>query len=88
MSSLELRVELPTHSYSFRIQVQLSWTVLDVKDEIKRVCPGSPRVDGQRVIWRGRLLRDEQLVMDIWKVRGFVSYLVKDPLNNDNTCLL
>ncbi|KAF7790894.1 hypothetical protein EIP86_001852 [Pleurotus ostreatoroseus] len=67
MSSLELRVELPTHSYSFRIQVQLSWTVLDVKDEIKRVCPGSPRVDGQRVIWRGRLLRDEELVMDIWK---------------------
>ena len=45
----------------------------DVKDEIKRVCPGSPRVDGQRVIWRGRLLRDEELVMDIWKVCGFVS---------------
>ncbi|KAJ3542874.1 hypothetical protein NM688_g5926 [Phlebia brevispora] len=67
MTSLELRVELPTHFYSFRIQVLPEWTIQNVKEEIKRVCPGSPKVDGQRVIWRGRLLRDEEQVKDVWK---------------------
>ena len=70
MSSVDLKVELPSYSYSFHVQVQPDWIVQDVKEEIKRVCLGSPEVDGQRVIWRGRFLRDEERVSDVWKVRA------------------
>lgn len=74
MSSVDLRVELPSYSYSFHIQVQPEWAIQDVKEEIKRVCPGSPQVDGQRVIWRGRFLRDDERVSDVWKVRCIHRY--------------
>ncbi|KAI0320645.1 hypothetical protein OF83DRAFT_1081496 [Amylostereum chailletii] len=67
MSLLQLRVELPTYSHSFSINVPTSGSIRDVKAEIFKTCHGAPRVEGQRVIWRGRLLRDEQLVQDIWK---------------------
>lgn len=73
MSAVELRVELPAYSYSFHVHVEPSWSILNVKEEIKRACPGSPQVDGQRVIWRGRLLRDEEKVQDVWKVRVLCS---------------
>jgi hypothetical protein len=68
MSVVELRVELPSYSHSFIIQVPVSYTILDVKGEIFRTCVGAPRADGQRIIWRGRILRDEEKVEDIWKV--------------------
>ena len=68
MSFIQLRVELPTYSHSFSIQVPRSGAIRDVKREIFRTCPGAPRVEGQRVIWRGRLLGDDEQVMDIWKV--------------------
>jgi len=68
MSVVELRVELPSYSHSFIIQVPVSYTILDVKGEIFRACVGAPRADGQRIIWRGRLLRDDEKVEDIWKV--------------------
>ena len=68
MSSLDLKVELPAYSYSFEIHVQPSWSIQAVKEEIKRVCPGGPQVDGQRMIWRGRFLRDDEQVKDVWKV--------------------
>ncbi|KIM90978.1 hypothetical protein PILCRDRAFT_157734 [Piloderma croceum F 1598] len=67
MSVVELRVELPSYSHSFVIQVPVSYTILEVKGEIFRACVGAPRADGQRIIWRGRLLRDEEKVEDIWK---------------------
>jgi hypothetical protein len=69
MSVLELRVELPSYSHSFIIQVPESYTILDVKGEIFRTCTGKPKVDGQRIIWRGRVLGDEEKVADIWNVR-------------------
>ena len=68
MSLLELRVELPAQSRSFQIHVQSHWSIREIKEEIRRVCPGGPQVDGQRVIWRGRILRDEERVSDVWKV--------------------
>ncbi|EKM59416.1 uncharacterized protein PHACADRAFT_114129 [Phanerochaete carnosa HHB-10118-sp] len=67
MSLMDLRVELPAHSQSFQVQVQGHWTVREIKAEIQRACPGAPHVDGQRVIWRGRILTDEERVGDIWK---------------------
>lgn len=68
MSIVELRVELPVYSRSFHVHVSSSCTVLDVKHAIFSTCAGAPRVDGQRLFWRGRVLDDHERVEDIWKV--------------------
>ncbi|KAF9469021.1 hypothetical protein BDZ94DRAFT_1152957 [Collybia nuda] len=67
MSLVELRVELPAYAHSFIIQVHRSCAILDVKREIFRTCVGGPKVDGQRIIWRGRYLADHEKVDEIWK---------------------
>jgi Ubiquitin family len=67
--SLVIRVELPTYSHSFQVSVPSTGTVSDVKQEIERVCPGNPQAHGQRLIWRGRFLGDDEKVLNIWKVR-------------------
>ncbi|KAH9951848.1 hypothetical protein B0H21DRAFT_874422 [Amylocystis lapponica] len=67
MSLVDLRVELPAYSHSFTIRVQQSAPVRDVKQEISRACPGAPRADGLRLVWRGRLLNDDEVVENIWK---------------------
>lgn len=72
MSTASLRVELPAYSHSFEVQVTPVSTIRDVKLEIARVCPGSPSPVGQRLIWRGRFLKDEEKVEDVWKVRYYV----------------
>ena len=68
MSVVELRVELPSYSHSFIIQVPPTYTIAEVKGEITKTCVGAPRADGQRIIWRGRVLRDDEKVNEIWKV--------------------
>lgn len=68
MSAVTIRVELPAYSYSFQIQADAGWSIKDVKAEIQRTCTGEPRADGQRLVWRGRFLKDEESVQDIWKV--------------------
>lgn len=67
-SLVAVRVELPTYSLSFSIQVDICATVLDVKHAISASCTGQPRVEGQRIIWRGRYLEDQEKISDIWKV--------------------
>ncbi|PFH52540.1 hypothetical protein AMATHDRAFT_139666 [Amanita thiersii Skay4041] len=67
MSLVELRVELPAYSHSFNVNVQHDSTILIVKQEISQVCPGNPRIEGQRLIWRGRYLNDDECVSDLWK---------------------
>ena len=74
MSLLALRVELPSYSHSFQISVPVASTVLDVKQAIFESCAGSPRVEGQRIVWRGRFLGDAEKVADIWKVRRGFTY--------------
>jgi hypothetical protein len=68
MSIVQLLIELPTYARSFSIQVPDTCTILEVKEEISRICPGKPRVDGQKLIWRGRFLADDEKVEAIWKV--------------------
>ncbi|OBZ76980.1 hypothetical protein A0H81_03795 [Grifola frondosa] len=67
MSLVAIRVELPAYSHSFTVQVPLSATVWDVKQEVTKLCPGAPRAEGQRLIWRGRALQDIEKIEDIWK---------------------
>lgn len=68
MSLVELRVELPAYSHSFNVRVPCDGTIFHVKQEICRTCPGNPRVEGQKLVWRGRYLADDERVKDLWKV--------------------
>lgn len=67
--SLVIRVELPTYSHSFQVSVPSTGIINDLKHEIERICPGNPRVHGLRLIWQGRVLSDDEKMLDIWKVR-------------------
>jgi hypothetical protein len=79
MSLVELRVELPAYAHSFVIQVPSTSSISDVKQEIFKTCIGRPRVDGQRIIWRGRYLVDHEKVDELWKVRSLSSLLPSSP---------
>ncbi|KAJ7086755.1 hypothetical protein C8R44DRAFT_862062 [Mycena epipterygia] len=67
MPLVDIRVELPAFSRTINVQVPDSCTVLDVKREIHRICVGAPRVEGQRIIWRGRSLLDTEKVQELWQ---------------------
>ncbi|TRM67938.1 hypothetical protein BD626DRAFT_424429 [Schizophyllum amplum] len=67
MSTVALRVELPAYSHSFQVHVLPSASVQELKNEIARTCAGTPRVEGQRLICRGRALEDHERIEDIWK---------------------
>jgi hypothetical protein len=41
--------------------------VADLKTAIAERCPGQPKPNGQRIIWKGRIVVDEEVVGDIWK---------------------
>ncbi|KAJ1311916.1 hypothetical protein OPQ81_010376 [Rhizoctonia solani] len=41
--------------------------VADLKTAIAEQCPGQPKPNGQRIIWKGRVVVDEEVVGDIWK---------------------
>lgn len=69
--SFVVRIELPTYSHSFQVSVPSTGTINHLKHEIERACPGNPRVHGQRLIWHGRVLSDEEKMLDIWRVRYF-----------------
>ncbi|TFK99090.1 hypothetical protein BDV98DRAFT_551732, partial [Pterulicium gracile] len=64
---VSLRVELPACSYSFSVQVPEDANVTQVKHQISVTCPGNPKAAGQRLVCRGRFLKDDEKVCDIWK---------------------
>ncbi|KAF9247154.1 hypothetical protein BU15DRAFT_69993 [Melanogaster broomeanus] len=66
MSLIVIRVEFPAYSHSFNIEVPETSTVLDVKQAISTACIGHPRPEGQRIIWRGRYLDDEEKLSGLW----------------------
>lgn len=68
MSNISLNVELPAHSHSFQVQVPESASIGNIKSEISKSCPGGPKVEGQRLVYAGRLLRDDEFIQDIWTV--------------------
>jgi hypothetical protein len=64
---VRIRVELPSHSHVFNMTVAEATLISGVKSMIESQCSGSPRVDGQRLIYRGRILQDNEIVKDVWK---------------------
>ncbi|KAH9482820.1 putative oxidoreductase C26H5.09c [Psilocybe cubensis] len=79
MSLVDIRVDLPTHSRSFTVKVSPSSSVLDVKEEIYHTCPGAPRTSGQRLIWRGRMLEDDEKIENLWKTEPRIVHLAVHP---------
>ena len=75
---MDIRVDLPSYSRSFVVHVQPSSSIINVKQEIYRVCPGQPRPDGQRLIWRGRVLNDDENIYHLWKVCFYSFYSVEE----------
>ncbi|KLO10163.1 hypothetical protein SCHPADRAFT_878470 [Schizopora paradoxa] len=67
MSLISLTVELPQYARTFTVDVPQDGSVRDVKTAVSQVCPGQPRVDGQRLIVKGRILEDGELVQQVWK---------------------
>ena len=76
MSLVDLHVDLPAYSRSLLLKVSVSASILQIKEEIYRTCPGQPRPDGQRLIWRGRILTDNETVDNLWKVCSLAFYLL------------
>lgn len=68
MTATTLQVELPSFSYSFTVSVPSESTILDLKQVIYRKCTGSPNIAGQRIIYKGRVLDDKEIVGQVWKV--------------------
>ncbi|KAF4619414.1 hypothetical protein D9613_005370 [Agrocybe pediades] len=79
MSLLDIRVDFPSYSRSFTVQVQPSCSVLELKREIQRSCEGQPRPDGQRLIWRGRVLTDDENIDNLWKNDPRIVHLAVHP---------
>ena len=76
MSNISLKVELPAHSHSFQVQVPESASIANIKSQISKFCPGGPKVEGQRLIYAGRLLCDDEQIQDIWPVSSSRARLV------------
>lgn len=68
MSLVPITVEHPQYTQTFVVQVPQAGTVNDIKQEIARVCPGNPQVNGQRLISKGRVLNDEETIEALWVV--------------------
>ena len=69
MPLVDIHVDLPAYSTSFSVQVDASASVLELKQAIQTTCTGQPRPDGQRLIWRGRVLENHERIDELWKVR-------------------
>lgn len=81
MTVTSIEIHLPSFSHSFSISVPSDSTIIDLKQEISRTCIGSPSTAGQRVIYKGRVLDDTEIVSQIWKVCNCsaVYYIYTDP---------
>ncbi|KAF8529083.1 hypothetical protein BU17DRAFT_37719 [Hysterangium stoloniferum] len=67
MSLATVQVHLPAYSHSFDVSVSTGANIGQFKQVISRTCPGAPEASGQRVIYKGRVLGDSEIVGDVWK---------------------
>lgn len=53
------------YSIPEKVAVPSSSTVLDVKKQLEQVFPGRPLVKGQTLLWHGRRLADDEVMMQV-----------------------
>ncbi|EJD00968.1 uncharacterized protein FOMMEDRAFT_169182, partial [Fomitiporia mediterranea MF3/22] len=82
MPSVPITVEHPQYTQTLVVHVPPTATVSDIKQEISRECPGNPRVEGQRLISKGRVLDDGECVETLWTSEDLrVVHLAVNPLS-------
>jgi hypothetical protein len=60
-----IHVLIPSHSYTLTIStLTADATVSDLKAAISEQCPGRPSISGQRVIVQGRVLKEEEPIVE------------------------
>ncbi|KAG8907215.1 hypothetical protein FRB99_005039, partial [Tulasnella sp. 403] len=64
-SNSQVTVIFPSQSITLRIPISSSATVTDLKNVIQDRCPGRPAPKGQRIIWKGRFLRDDEGMQEV-----------------------
>ncbi|GJJ07517.1 hypothetical protein Clacol_001719 [Clathrus columnatus] len=67
MSELTIQVHLAAYYHSFNVSITSEATILHFKHKITATCPGAPETSGQRIIYKGRVLADTEVIGDIWK---------------------
>ncbi|EJD53803.1 hypothetical protein AURDEDRAFT_110551 [Auricularia subglabra TFB-10046 SS5] len=80
MSSTRFNVQLSASTDSFQVSVPSDSTVAQLKDQITETCPGRPTRAGQRVIYKGRIINDSEVVGDIWNT-GEQEYTIHVAVN-------
>lgn len=74
--SAAITVVLPSQSITLRLNVTAATTVQQLKKLIQDECPGKPAPTGQRLIWKGRFLRDEETLDEVVKASLLTRRLV------------
>ncbi|KAG8929561.1 hypothetical protein FRC02_005392 [Tulasnella sp. 418] len=64
---MDINVVLDAQSISFSLSVNPSSTIADLKQLIRDNCTGRPLPSGQRVIYKGRVLLDNEVVGELLK---------------------
>lgn len=70
--NVDIKVEIPSHTFSFSISLASDASVRDLKHAIFEKCQGKPAVDGQRLITKGRVLKDNETIDSIWVSPDFL----------------
>ena len=73
MPVLELILKSPTDRISpFPIKCETIWTVKELKSNITNLYPGKPTVESQKIIYAGKLLKDDQILKDLFEVSNYL----------------
>jgi len=68
MPVLELILKSPTDRIApFPVKCVTIWTVKELKLNITNVYPGKPTVESQKIIYAGKLLKDDQILKDLFE---------------------
>ena len=85
-SLVPVTVEHPQYTQTFTVRVPPAGTVNDIKHEISQTCPGHPKVEGQRLISKGRILDDGERVESLWTVSSFCPSFHPTCSSNEGCC--
>jgi len=76
MSEVQLLIKSPSYNEDFRLPLNLTSTVKELKERIAQEHPSRPPAERQRLIFAGKLLQDNDVLKDILRlVRIFIPYI-------------
>jgi hypothetical protein len=67
VTRISIIIKNPSQPHDFRVDLPLRSSVLELKQSIEQNYPSKPRVDLQRLIFSGRLLRDEEPLSEVFR---------------------